>query len=219
LIQKSHMNLETVTNWIIVTGAIALGFAVVISWLGSIHHQEAPRLVSSGWFALSAWAQVVLGFAAIGFFIWFGFLLWIPIPLRLPEPLISLARPLGLIIFLVGLFLALWARWALGAMYGVSTGSSAPLRERHRLIQHGAYSVIRHPMYLGYWLVMLGVLFTYRTWTPLLLLIMTVPSFHRRARREEISLEENFGLEWQAYAARAPMFLPRWKKKPKESNQ
>jgi protein-S-isoprenylcysteine O-methyltransferase Ste14 len=211
------MNLEAVMNLIIVTGAIALGFAVVISWLGSIHRQEAPRLILSGWFALPPWAQVILGIAAIGFFIWFGFLLWILIPLRLPEPLISLARPVGFIIFLAGLFLALWARWALGTMYGVSTGSSAPLREKHRIVQRGPYAFSRHPMYLGYWLVMFGVLLTYRTWTPLLLLIMTVSSFHRRARREEISLGEMFGEEWQAYVKHVPMFLPRWKKKSKEN--
>ena len=213
------MNLEAVTNWIIVTGAIALGFAIVISWLGSIHRQESSHLVSSGWFALPDWAQVIFGFAGIGLFIWFGFLLWIPLPLRLPELVTSLTRPVGLIIFLVGLFLTLWARWALGAMYGVSTGSSAPLQEKHRLIQRGPYAFVRHPMYLGYWLVMFGVLLTYRAWTPPVLLIMTVPSFYRRARREEISLDEMFGEEYQAYVKNAPMFLPRWKKKSKESNQ
>jgi len=204
---------------IIVTGAIALGIAIVISWLGSIHRQEVSRSVSSGWFALPSWAQVILGFVGIGLFIWFGFLLWIHLPLRLPELVISLTLPLGLIIFLVGLFLTLWARWALGAMYGVSTGSFAPLQERHRLIQRGPYAFIRHPMYLGYWLVMLGVLLIYRTWTPLGLLIMTVPSFHRRARREEISLEEMFGEAWQAYVKHVPMFLPNWKTKSKEINR
>lgn len=213
------MNLETVTNWIIVTGAIALGFAVVISWLGSIHRQEVSWSVSSGWFALPAWAQVILGFAGIALFIWLGFLLWIPIPLRLLDAVMALAYPIGLAIFLVGLLLALWARWALGAMYGVSTGSSAPLQERHRLIQRGPYAFIRHPMYLGYWLVMLGVLLTYRTWTPLLLLIMIVPSFYRRARREDISLGEMFGEEWRAYVKSVPMFLFNWKTISKEINR
>jgi len=206
------MNLTAVTNWIIVTGAIALGITVVISWLGSVHRQKVPRSDSSGWFALPVWAQVIFGFAAIALFIWFGSLLWIPLLPQLPKLVISLAHPVGLIIFLVGLFLALWARWALGTMYGVSTGLSAPLQETHLLIQRGPYSVVRHPMYLGYWLMMLGALLTYRTWSPLLLLIMTVPSFYRRARREEISLEETFASEWQTYATRVPMFLPRWKK-------
>ncbi len=203
--------MNTLADGLVSTGSIAIMIVVTGSWLTSVRAQKSSGMISSGWFALPAWAQVMLGFTAIGLFIWFGCLLWIPLPLRLPELVISLTRPVGLIIFLIGLFLTLWARWVLGAMYGVSTGSSAPLQERHRLIQHGPYGFIRHPMYLGYWLVIFGVLLTYRTWTPLALLIMTVPSFHRRARREEISLGKMFGEEWQTYVKHVPMFLPDWK--------
>lgn len=201
----------TVTDWVINAGSALLMIVVAGSWLTSFRTQKSTQTISSRWFALSPWMQVILGFVAIALFIWFGFLLWISLPLRLPIAVIALTRPVGLIIFLIGLLLALWARWALGTMYGVSTGSFAPLQEKHRLVQRGPYALIRHPMYLGYWLVMLGVLLTYRTWTPLALLIMTVPSFYRRARREEISLEEIFGEEWQSYVKHVPMFLPDWK--------
>lgn len=54
-------------------------------------------------------------------------------------------------------------------------------------------------------------LLAYCTWTPLALLAMTVPSFHLRARREESALSASFGEEWDAYAARVPMFIPTWK--------
>ncbi len=201
--------MATITDWIISVSSILLLIVVTGSWLTSIRPQKPTKEISSRWFALPDWAQVILGFLAIAIFIWFGFLLWIPLPLRLPELLISLTRSVGFIIFLIGLFLALWARWVLGTMYGVSTGSSAPLLEKHRLIQRGPYAFVRHPMYIGYWLVMLGVLLTYRTWTPLLLLIVIVPSFYRRARREEISLGKMFGEEYQAYARHVPIFLPR----------
>ena len=103
-------------------------------------------------------------------------------------------------------------------MYGVSTSSSAPLQAGHQLIQRGPYVIIRHPMYLGYWLVMLGVLLTYRTSTPLAMLAMTALSFHRRARREESVLAAVFGEEWQAYATRVPMFIPNWKIKSRKDN-
>ena len=203
--------MANITDWIISVASTLLMMVVTGSWLGSIRTQKPGQMIASRWFALPAWAQIILGFSGIALFIWFGFLLWIPLPLGLPNAVISLTSPVGLIIFLVGLVLALWARWALGSMYGVSTGSSAPLQEQHGLVQRGPYAFIRHPMYLGYWLVIFGVLLTYRTWTPLLLLIMTVPSFHRRARREEISLGEMFGEEWQVYVKHVPMFLPDWK--------
>ncbi|MFZ1405766.1 MAG: isoprenylcysteine carboxylmethyltransferase family protein [Anaerolineae bacterium] len=201
--------METVTDWVVSAGSAVLMIVVIGSWLVSVRSQKSARTISSHWFALPAWGQVMLGFTTIAMFIWLGSVLWIPLPLRLSEPGTTILRSIGLGIFLVGLFLPLWARWALGAVYGISTSSSAPLQEKHRLVQRGPYVFIRHPMYLGYWLVILGVLLTYRTWTPLALLAMTVPSFHRRARREEVSLEETFGAEWHAYAARVPMFLPR----------
>lgn len=119
--------MDTLAGGLVSAGSIALMIVVAGSWLGSIRTQKPGQMNSSRWFALPAWAQVILGFVAVTLFIWFGFLLWIPLPLRLPNAVISLTRPVGLIIFLVGLFLAFWARWALGAMYGVSTGSSAPL--------------------------------------------------------------------------------------------
>ncbi len=203
--------METVTDWVLSAGSAALMIVVTGSWLTSIRAQKSARVISSRWFALPAWAQVTLGLAAIAMFIWLGFLLWIPLPLSLSDAVTATLRVIGLTIYLVGLFLTLWARWALGAMYGVSTGFAAPLQAGHQLIQRGPYVIIRHPMYLGYWLVMLGVLLAYRTWTPLALLAMTVPSFHRRARREEQALAAEFGKEWDAYAARAPMFIPTWK--------
>lgn len=211
--------METVADWLVGAGSIALMIVVTISWLVSVRVQKMERATSSRWFTLPAWAQVTLGIAAITIFIWLGSVLWIPLSLYFAKFVTTILRFIGLGIFLVGLFIVFWARWALGAMYGVSTGSSAPLQESHRLVQRGPYASIRHPMYLGYWLVVLGILLTYRTWTPLVLLAMTMPSFHRRARREEISLGEMFGSEWQAYAESVPMFLPRWKMKSKESSQ
>lgn len=211
--------MKTVADWVVSVGSALLMVVVTGSWLASIRAQKSTKTNSSLWFTLPAWAQVALGFAATALFIWLGFLLWLPLPLRLSEPVTMIWHSIGLAIFLAGLFLALWARWVLGAMYGVSTSSSAPLQEKHRLVQRGPYGFVRHPMYLGYWLVMVGVLLMYLTWTPLVLLIVTVPSFYRRARREENSLQETFGLEWQAYAKNVPMFLPPWKKKSKETNQ
>jgi protein-S-isoprenylcysteine O-methyltransferase Ste14 len=63
-------------------------------------------------------------------------------------------------------------------------------------------------MYLGYWLVIAGVLLIYRTWTPLLLLMVCVPAFYRRARREDETLAQTFGADWQSYAARTKSLIP-----------
>jgi len=199
---------ETVTNWIVIVGVVILLSVVVVSWLASIRTPKTAPVGSSKWFALPVRAQVGAGLGVIVLFVYLGYRLWIPVPLRLSPTLSVILGATGLAVFLGGLFLALWARWALGAMYGVSTSSAAQLRVQHRLIQHGPYAFVRHPMYLGYWLVFAGVMLVYRTWTPLLLLAMCVPSFYRRARREEQALAEGFGDEWQAYTARTKFLIP-----------
>lgn len=69
-------------------------------------------------------------------------------------------------------------------------------------------SAPRRTPHLGIWLLLVGVTVIYRTWTPLLFLVVCAPSFYRRARREERALEAVFGAGWHTYAARVPMFVP-----------
>jgi len=198
--------LETVMNWIVIAGTVALS-VVVVSWLAAYRAPQAAPTDSSKWFALPAWAQIGVGLGVIVLFVYLGYLLWIPLPLNLSPAISTLLRAVGLAVFLGGLFLVLWARWALGAMYGVSTSSAAQLRAQHRLIQHGPYAFVRHPMYLGYWLVLTGITLTYLTWTPLLFLLMCLAAFYRRARREEAALAAAFGAEWQAYVSRTKFLV------------
>lgn len=200
---------ESVTNWIISAGAIILLSVILASWLASYRIPGAAPVSAHDWFfVLPAWAQIVGGLGACVVFAYLGYLLWLPLPL-IVTPLVSwILQIAGLALFLAGWLLVLWARWALGAMYGVSTSFTAPLRAQHRLIQHGPYAFIRHPMYLGYWLVLAGVAAIYRTWSPLLLFVICLAAFYRRARREEKALAAAFGAEWQAYAARAKFLIP-----------
>jgi protein-S-isoprenylcysteine O-methyltransferase Ste14 len=58
-------------------------------------------------------------------------------------------------------------------------------------------------------MVLAGIFAAYRTWTPLVFLVLMMISLSRRARREEQALSAAFGGEWRAYAARVPMFVPR----------
>ena len=202
------MSFETVTHWIVSAGVIILLSVILASWLVSYRTPKAAPVRSGSWFfALPAWAQVVGGLAACVFFGYLGYLLWIPIPLIVSSQVSTLGL-VGLALFLAGWLLVLWARWALGSMYGVSTSFAAPLQAQHRLIQRGPYAFVRHPMYLGYWLVLLGVTLMYRTWTPLLLFVMCLASFYRRARREEEALAERFGDEWRVYTRQTKFLIP-----------
>lgn len=93
-------------------------------------------------------------------------------------------------------------------MWGVSTTFAVQLRAEHRLIQHGLYAFVPHPMYLGYLLTLVGVALVYRTWATLLLFVVCLAAFYQRARREEQALIAMFGDEWRAYEARTRFFFP-----------
>lgn len=201
---------EVVTNWIIIVFVIALLGAVYLSWLASYRAPKAVPVGSSLWFKLPVWAQIAVGFGVSTLGIYVGYSMWKPLPLTVSPNLSLLLRIVGVALTCGGVALWFWARWMLGAMMGVSTGSAAQLQVDHRLIQHGPYAFVRHPMYLGYWLALAGLLATYRTWTPLVFLILMMISLSRRARREEQALLVAFGDEWHTYAARVPMFVPRW---------
>jgi len=135
--------------------------------------------------------------------------LWIPVPVLGDTRAADVLRVLGLVIFIIGLGLNLWARATLGAMWGISTSAGTQLTAGHRLITHGPFARVRHPIYLGIWLFLTGIALVYRTWGPLLFLIATVYSTVRRAQREESALTGMLGDEWRTYAASVPMFVPR----------
>lgn len=201
--------LETITNWIVSAGVVILLSVIIASWLASYRVPKAAPVRSGDWFfVLPPWVQIVGGLGACVLFVYLGFLLWIPFPLSMPSNVETILQLIGLGLFLVGWGLVLWARWTLGAMYGVSTSFAAPLQAHHRLIQNGPYAFVRHPMYLGYWLLLVGVTLFFRTWTPFVFLMICLP-LYRRAQREEKALAEKFADEWQAYAARVSMFVPR----------
>ncbi len=117
-------------------------------------------------------------------------------------------RAVGLAVFLLGASLTVWARQVLGAMWGISTSRTVKLMPDHRLIQSGPYAIVRHPMYLGWWIALLGLIAIYRTWPLVALLVMSLAIFYRRSQVEEATLAEHFGAEWQAYAARTKAFIP-----------
>jgi protein-S-isoprenylcysteine O-methyltransferase Ste14 len=136
------------------------------------------------------------------------FLLWKPLPFHLSPIWRSVALVIGSVLYFPGIALAIWGRLALGKMYFVSTGMGAQLFEDHRLITRGPYALVRHPMYLGITLAVLGGLLLYQTWTMAALLLLPL-GLTRRSRIEEKVLAAQFGEQWQDYAQKVPSMFPR----------
>ena len=113
-------------------------------------------------------------------------------------------RYLGLALYAGGNLLALVALRALGKQYS----GYVTLQEDHQLVQTGIYGVIRHPIYLRVFLVMLGLPLLFRSWLAVPALALGAVFAAVRIRQEEKLLAEQFGAEFEAYRRRTWRLLP-----------
>jgi len=76
----------------------------------------------------------------------------------------------------------------------------------------GIYSQVRHPLYLGNYLAVLGfALFFHSPWIPIVLSCVYALYYERIMFAEEKFLGERFGQDFEQWAAGTPAFLPRFR--------
>jgi protein-S-isoprenylcysteine O-methyltransferase Ste14 len=80
---------------------------------------------------------------------------------------------------------------------------------KDHLVTTGIYGYIRHPQYLGFLLITLGMNVLWITISTLLLWPILVILYYRLAKEEEKNMEEKFGEEYTKYKQNVPMFIPR----------
>lgn len=111
----------------------------------------------------------------------------------------------GLALTALGIGLSIWARLTLGANWsGVVT-----LKKGHELIRAGLYRWIRHPIYTGILLAMIGTALIrghLRGWLGFAVVLAT---FYFKARREENFLRQEFGQGFEEHMRNTGMFLPK----------
>jgi len=202
--------LARIVDIVVIVGMAYLVFAMALAgWIAGLRRGEAVTLFSEqGSRARSLALQIGLGIVSLGVCGALTYLLWIPIPLNVSSRNHSFLQIIGLGLFVVGTVVVLWARQTLGRMWGLSTSREVKLLARHQLVKSGPYRLIRHPMYSGWWLALIGAVLIYRTWILVVLLASSVLEMARRARLEERALSERFGAEWEDYAASTKALIP-----------
>ncbi len=200
------MRLDIIESGVRWAGAVAALVCLMIALVGMARGLRRPRGRTTGL------ARKVLRLPAylLISIVFFGpcFLLWRSLPLTLRAPVRVVALALGALLYFPGLALYLWARLTIGEMYNVSSSMGAQLYADHRLVTHGPFAFVRHPMYLGVILASMGGLLIYRTWT-LVFTTVTFLGLALRARREEQALAAEFGEQWKEYCLRVPGWIPR----------
>ncbi|MDD2466209.1 MAG: isoprenylcysteine carboxylmethyltransferase family protein [Desulfobulbus sp.] len=86
-------------------------------------------------------------------------------------------------------------------------------QQEGKLAATGPYSLVRHPQYDGFILVMLGFLLMWPTLLTLLMFPILLVVYIRLAKQEEKLVRQEFGSAYDEYAKDVPAFLPSWKKR------
>ena len=115
---------------------------------------------------------------------WFGTCPADPLPLALPAPL----HWLGLALFIVGLGLALGALIQLRGVENIS-----------HLVTTGLFAKIRHPMYAGFTLWIVGWTLYYGATVSLVFGLIGIGNILYWRQREDAELELQFGEDFRQY--------------------
>ncbi len=164
----------------------------IIYWIVASFRVKRTVEKQAGWWRI----QILLIASAIAFsLINLGPILW------------PYALTIGIfadIVTLIGLIIILWARIVLGGNWSTST----VLKENHELIQSGPYRYVRHPIYSGLMILVLGVAIFYGRAIGFVALAISFIAAWLRAREEEKLLTGHFPEEYPNYKARVKAFIP-----------
>ena len=111
---------------------------------------------------------------------------------------------LGAAITAGGLAFAVWARFVLGRNWS----SQITLKQEHELIQSGPYRLVRHPIYSGVLLALLGTAIYIGELRGFIAFPLFVAGWWLKARVEESLLLEHFGEPYRDYQRKVKAIVP-----------
>jgi protein-S-isoprenylcysteine O-methyltransferase Ste14 len=110
---------------------------------------------------------------------------------------------LGLALCVAGIAVAIWARRYLGKNWSATPS----LKEAHELITTGPYRIVRHPIYTGILLALLGTaLVGGAAWLVLFAVVTAI--FVRRVFVEERLMMQRFPEQYPGYHTRTSALIP-----------
>ena len=121
-----------------------------------------------------------------------------------PEFKLSLSSFVGLFLIIFALPIVFPAAVTLGRSYS----STLIIRKDHKLVQHGIYKYIRHPIYFGTILVFLGLPLILASLYGFFTMVLVIPLFLNRIKNEEKLLIEEFGEEYERYKETSRKLIP-----------
>jgi protein-S-isoprenylcysteine O-methyltransferase Ste14 len=103
-----------------------------------------------------------------------------------------------------GVAFAIWARYHIAQYWSASVA----LRADHHLIRTGPYARIRHPIYTGMLLAVVGTALAIGRYRALVAFVLVLAAFTWKSKREERLLSGQFGPAFEEHRRRTGFFLP-----------
>jgi protein-S-isoprenylcysteine O-methyltransferase Ste14 len=110
----------------------------------------------------------------------------------------------GLALTVAGCAFAVWARLLLGGNWS----SSVTIKQDHRLIRRGPYTIVRHPIYSGFLLGLLGTALTLGELRGIIGLALAFIGWRMKSRLEEGFMVAQFGAEYTEYQREVRALIP-----------
>ena len=121
-------------------------------------------------------------------------------------PMTASAALTGMAITMGGVSFAIWARFTLGANWsGIIT-----IKEGHTLVRRGPYHFVRHPIYTGILIGLVGTALTRGTVHSILALPVCAFGFWLKSVTEEQFMLQQFGQEYLNYQRKVRGLVPFW---------
>jgi len=119
------------------------------------------------------------------------------------EPWLAAA---GVILTAAGLALAVWARLHIGSNWS----GTVTVKVGHELVRSGPYRSVRHPIYSGILLAVIGTAIERRQICGLLAIALIYGSFLLKSRIEERYMAATFGTAYEEYRHATGSLIPRF---------
>lgn len=178
-----------------------LWLAATILWvLAGIGSKRAVRVQSIG----SRLLQGVLIFIGVALiFNIDGWLVkgWLTARLTPESAPVVLA---GAVLTVGGLLFTMWARLTLGRNWS----GTVTIKQDHELIQRGPYQIVRHPIYTGFLLAMLGTSFIYGITRCFVGVPIVGLGFWLKSQIEEQFMLQQFGVRYANYRQQVRALIP-----------
>jgi protein-S-isoprenylcysteine O-methyltransferase Ste14 len=172
---------------------LAIGYAWLVFWIyWLVSAARSKESISAGW------RTRIAGVSAVGVLLIVGVLR----RGSLATDNLILAV-LGTLLFTSGITLAVWARLYLGRNWGMPTSQ----RVEPELVTSGPYQFVRHPIYSGLLMAVLGTALV-DSLTGLIVFAVLVAYFYYCGIVEERNLTATFPEAYPEYRSRTKMLIP-----------